>query len=206
MMKDHGDHDKPGQVSCTSVWGLIAFTQTKNIFREMTMARIDYVKPKEKDERTQELLGKLGHRNLFMMLGHSPSHFEKYVKMGHVVRYRGELDAQLREIAITRTGILCGSDYEVVAHKRIGKAAGVSDEKTEALEVGADSDAFTDIEKDVLRFTDEVVRMDKPSDATFDSVAQHMTPGALVELHLAIGFYIMTSKFLVTFGVDMQTD
>ncbi|MBT5107150.1 MAG: carboxymuconolactone decarboxylase family protein, partial [Rhodospirillaceae bacterium] len=28
---------------------------------------------------------------------------------------------------------------------------------------------------------------------------------AMVELHLAIGFYIMTSKFLVTFGVDMQT-
>ena len=71
------------------------------------MARIDYVKPEEKDERTQELLGKLGHRNLFMMLGHSPSHFEKYVKMGHVVRYRGELDAQLREIAM-RVGLRSG--------------------------------------------------------------------------------------------------
>ena len=111
----------------------------------------------------------------------------------------------MREIAITRTGILCGSEYEVVAHKRIGKAAGVSDEKTDALEEGAESRAFTEVEKDVLRFTDEVVRTDRPTDATFNAVARHMTPGAMVELHLAIGFYIMTSKFLVSFGVDMQT-
>ena len=40
---------------------------------------------------------------------------------------------------------------------------------------------------------------------TFDAMVKHLTPGALVELHLAIGFYIMTSKFLETFGVDMQT-
>ena len=28
---------------------------------------------------------------------------------------------------------------------------------------------------------------------------------ALVELHLAIGYYIMTSKFLTTFDIDLQT-
>ncbi|MBT5108564.1 MAG: carboxymuconolactone decarboxylase family protein [Rhodospirillaceae bacterium] len=169
------------------------------------MARIDYADPATKTDRARDLLDKLDHKNIFRMLAHSPSHFERYVKMGHAIRYRGELDPQLREIAITRTGILCGSEYEVVAHKRIGKAAGVSDEKTDALETGADSAAFTEVEKDVLRFTDEVVRTDSPTDATFNAVARHMTPGAMVELHLAIGFYIMTSKFLVTFGVDMQT-
>ena len=169
------------------------------------MARIDYVDPAAKDDRTRELLDKLDHKNIFRMMAHSPTHFERYAKMGHAIRYRGALDPILREIAITRTGILCNSDYEVVAHKRIGKAAGVSDEKTDALETGADSPAFTEIEKAVLRFTDEVVRMDKPSDATFNAVGEHLTPEAMVELHLAIGFYIMTSKFLVTFGVDMQS-
>ena len=35
-------------------------------------------------------------------------------------------------------------------------------------------------------------------------VAAKLTPGALVELQLSVGFYIMTSKFLETFAVDMQ--
>ena len=84
-------------------------------------------------------------------------------------------------------------------------AAGVSDEKIGALEQGADADVFTDIEKDVLRFTDDVVKNDRAGDETFNAMVKHLTPGALVELHLAIGFYIMTSKFLVTFDVDLQS-
>ena len=41
-------------------------------------------------------------------------------------------------------------------------------------------------------------------DATFNAIASKLTPGALVELQLSVGFYIMTSKFLETFGIDMQ--
>jgi hypothetical protein len=36
------------------------------------------------------------------------------------------------------------------------------------------------------------------------AIATKLTPGALIELQLSIGFYIMTSKFLETFGVDLQ--
>jgi len=31
-----------------------------------------------------------------------------------------------------------------------------------------------------------------------------LTPAALIELQISVGFYIMTSKFLETFGIDMQ--
>ncbi|GAC1346748.1 MAG: hypothetical protein NVSMB20_22230 [Bradyrhizobium sp.] len=41
-------------------------------------------------------------------------------------------------------------------------------------------------------------------DATFTAIAAKLTPAALIELQLAVGFYIMTSKFLETFGIDMQ--
>ena len=76
--------------------------------------------------------------------------------------------------------------------------------KIGALENGADSDAYDDLEKDVLRFTDEIVKSDSVSDELFHRLQEKLSPGALVELHLAVGFYIMTSKFLVTFGVDLQ--
>ena len=53
-------------------------------------------------------------------------------------------------------------------------------------------------------FTDEIVKLRRPTDATFDAIASILTPAALVELQLSVGFYIMTSKFLETFAVDMQ--
>ena len=169
------------------------------------MARIDYVEPAQASERVNDLLDKLQHKNIFRMLGHSERHFETYVRMGNAIRFKGVLDPKLREIAITRTGILCDSEYEVVAHKRIARSVGVSDEKVDALEAGAASDAFDDLEKAVLRFTDDMVRNDRPGDATFKPLAERLTPADLVELILAVGFYIMTSKFLRTFDVDLQT-
>ena len=169
------------------------------------MARIDYVDPAQASERVNELIGKLNNSNIFRMMGHSERHFETYVRMGNAIRFKGSLDPVLRELAITRTGILCDAEYEVVAHKRIGKGVGVSDEKNAALEECASSDAFTALEKAVLRFTDDVVQNDRPGDETFGPLAERLSPTDMVELYLAIGFYIMTSKFLRTFDVDMQT-
>lgn len=169
------------------------------------MARIPYVEKEQATEKARDILDKNNWSNIFRMLGHSESHLYNYCRLGNAIRFKGELDPGLREIAITRTGILCHSDYEVIAHKRLAASAGVSEEKISALEQGAEADVFTDIEKDVLRFADDVVKNDRAGDDTFNPMAKHLTPGALVELHLAIGFYIMTSKFLRTFDIDLQS-
>ena len=87
---------------------------------------MDYADPDASTERVRELLGKLDNKNIFRMLAHSPSHFETYVRMDNAIRFKGELDPGLRELAITRTGIPCKSDYGVTAHKRIGKGVGLS--------------------------------------------------------------------------------
>jgi alkylhydroperoxidase family enzyme len=170
------------------------------------MARTDYADPSTKSEKTRTILDRLDHKNIFRMLAHSDSHLLNYCRLGNAIRYKGELDPCLREIAITRAGILCGSDYEVIAQKRIGKDVGLSQEKIDNLERGAESDAYTDLEKLVLRYTDEVVNEQQVSEETFRGIEAALTPAAHVELHLAIGYYIMTSKFLCTFGIDLQSD
>ena len=120
------------------------------------------------------------------------------------IRHKGELDAVVRELAITRTGILCAAPYEVVAHKRIGKNVGVTDEQNAALENWQSASCFDEVQRAALAFTDEIVKLPRPTDATFKAIAAKLTPGALVELQLAVGFYVMTSKFLETFEIDMQ--
>src|ERR1700681_1818660 len=98
------------------------------------MARIDYCDTSKSSNRTREILGKNRNANIFRMMAHSPSYFEQYCRLGGAIRHKGELDPVVRELAITRTGILCEAPYEVLAHKRIGKNVGVTDEQNAALE------------------------------------------------------------------------
>jgi alkylhydroperoxidase family enzyme len=168
------------------------------------MARIDYCDISKSNERTKEILGKNRNANIFRMMAHSPSYFEQYCRLGGAIRHRGELDPVVRELAITRTGILCEAPYEIVAHKRIGKNIGVTDEQNDALDNWEAATCFSEIERAALAFTDEIIRLRRPTDATFNAIAAKLVPAALVELQLAVGFYIMTSKFLETFDIDLQ--
>ncbi|HEV7878452.1 carboxymuconolactone decarboxylase family protein [Bradyrhizobium sp.] len=168
------------------------------------MARIEYSDPAKLDDRTNGIVAKNRNANIFRMMAHSPDYLRQYCRLGAAIRFRGELDPVLRELAITRTGILCEAPYEVVAHKRIGKGAGVTDQQNAALEDWRSATCFDEVQRAALAFTDEVVTLHKPTDATLNAIAAKLTPGALIELQLSIGFYVMTSKFLETFGIDMQ--
>jgi alkylhydroperoxidase family enzyme len=197
-------HDRP--------FGLVLFGMQAQTISEKpqekpqgeTMARIDYSDPAQASDRTREILGKNRNANIFRMMAHSPSYFEQYCRLGGAIRHKGELDPVLRELAITRTGILCEAPYEIVAHKRIGRNVGVTDEQNAALEDWKSAACFSDVQRAALAFTDEIVGLRRPTDAAFDAIAAKLTPAALVELQLSVGFYIMTSKFLETFEIDMQ--
>src|SRR3984957_609670 len=168
------------------------------------MARIEYSDPAKASDRTREILDKNRNANIFRMMSHSPKYFEQYCRLGGAIRHRGELDPVVRELAITRTGILCEAPYEIVAHKRIGKSVGVTDEQNAALEDWKSASCFNELQRAALAFTDEIVKLRRPTDAVFHAIAAKLTPAALVELQLSGGVYIMTSKFLETFDIDTQ--
>src|SRR6266700_7970407 len=178
--------------------------QSINSNPRWSMARIEYSNTANANERTREILGKNRNANIFRMMAHSPSHLEQYCPLGGAIRHKGELDPVIRELAITRTGILCEAPYEIVAHRRIGRTIGVTDAQNAALEDWQHAGCFNDVQRAALAFTDEIVRLRRPTEATFKAIAAKLTPAALVELQLSIGFYIMTSKFLETFEIDMQ--
>src|SRR4029079_14373923 len=100
--------------------------------------------------------------------------------------------------------MLCEAPYEIVAHKQIGRNVGVTDEQKAALENWQAAHCLHTVQRAALAFADEIVKLRKPTDATFNAIASKLTPAALVELQLSVGFYIMTSKFLETFAIDMQ--
>src|SRR5919107_1747328 len=149
------------------------------------MARIEYSDPAKANDRTREILGKNRNANIFRMMAHSPSYFEQYCRLGGAIPRKGELDPIVRELAITRTGILCDAPYEVVAHKRMGKDVGVTEEQNAALENWESATCFDELQRAALAFTDEIVKLRRPSDATFNAIAAKLTRAALVELQLS---------------------
>ena len=169
------------------------------------MAHIDYATTNHLTDKGKTIMERVGHKNIFKMLSYSESHLHNYCRLGNAIRHHGVLDPRLRELAITRVGILLGAEYEVVAHKRLGRGVGIPENQIVALEEGASSDAFNEVEKALLAYTDDLVA-NPGAGATFETIASHLNAEEMVELTLAITFYIMTSKFLITFDIDLEPE
>ena len=168
------------------------------------MPRIPYFEVDSATGKHAEFLDKLKpHLNIYRMLANSEAGLKGFVRMGNALLYRCELDAGLRELAIVRVGRLSRAAYEVFQHERIAREAGVGEEKIAALrDATIEAPAFTDHEKAVLRYTDDVVRNVRASDKNLKAVQAFLSPGAVVELTLTIGYYMMVCRFLESMGVE----
>lgn len=168
------------------------------------MARIPYFDIDQAQGRAKKAYEKLPKLNIFRMLGHSGELVDGFNRMGAQLLYFTKLDPILREIAIIRVGVLSKATYEVFQHERIGRQIGISDAKIAAIHEGPDADAFSETEKQIMRFTDDVVNNVRASDATYAPLAEKLSHQEMQELTLTVGYYMMVSRFLETFDVDIE--
>ena len=168
------------------------------------MPRLPYYEVENATGKHAEFLDKIKpHLNIYRMLANSEAGLKGFIRMGNALLYKCELDPVLRELAIIRVGRLSRAAYEVFQHERIGREAGVTDDKIAALRDSTpEASAFNDNEKAVLRFADDVVRNVKASDKNLKAVQAFLSPGAVVELTLTVGYYMMVCRFLETTGVE----
>mgnify|MGYP002526733021 CR=1 FL=1 len=121
------------------------------------------------------------------------------------LRYRHDEDTRASTLDLLWDVALRIEDGSLSLAERDLRAA--QEALREALDQGAGSDAFNEVETAVLAYTDHLVDNGEPgAGASFDAVARHLNGEELVELTLAITFYIMTSKFLITFGIDLEAE
>ncbi|MDE2363820.1 MAG: carboxymuconolactone decarboxylase family protein [Hyphomicrobiales bacterium] len=168
------------------------------------MARIPYFDTTKAQGRAAKAYAKLPPLNIFRMLGHSGELVDGFNRMGSQILYFTKLDPILREIAIVRVGVLSKATYEVHQHERIGRQIGMSDALIAAIHEGPQAAAFSEIQSQVMRFTDDVVANVRASDATWAPLAKTLSHQEMQELTLTIGFYMMVSRFLETFDVDIE--
>jgi alkylhydroperoxidase family enzyme len=106
---------------------------------------------------------------------------------------------------ILRVANLSAARYEWVQHVPIAEACGATREQIDALERGTiDAPCFDTLERIVLRFTTELVQDVRASEPTFGEVSMRLTPREVVELVLAVGYYMLIARLLETTDVDLE--
>jgi len=168
------------------------------------MARIPYFDPAQATGRAAKAYEKLPPLNIFRMMGHAGELVDGFTKLGTQILNFSSLDPVLREIAIIRVGVLSRATYEVYQHERIGRRIGMSDDLIKAIHEGPQAAAFTDLQRQVMAFTDDVVANVRAGDATFKPLETALGAKALQELTITVGYYMMVSRFLETFDVDIE--
>jgi alkylhydroperoxidase family enzyme len=170
------------------------------------MARVPYIDPKTAPEPVREAFANLPvHLNIFKLVAHAEANLRPFLRFGGSILGRQKLSAKLRELAILRVARLSKAEYEWVQHVPIAKSTGASDAQIEALaRDDAKAACFDALEQGVLAFTDEVVRDVGASDATYRALAAQLSPQELMELVLAIGFYMTVARVMETFAIDMD--
>ena len=132
------------------------------------MARIPYIDPEQVHWLARDMMLRRPGRNLHRMLAHSPRVGHAFTNLADALRHEGELDPVLRELVMLRVGMALKSEYEVRAHTLIARRVGVSDAKIAALGGDIEAGPFSETERAVLRFTDDLIVNVRASDATFD--------------------------------------
>ena len=170
------------------------------------MARIPYPDPAELEPATVEFLGRLPDLNIFRMLAGGEGLLAAFARFGNHLLYKSALDPVVRELAIMRVGVLTGAAYELHQHEGISRRMGISEELIAAVREGPEAPAFDDLQRLVVAYTDDLVINVRAADATFEPLRSRLTGRELQELTVVIGFYGAVSRYLETFGVDIEAD
>ncbi|MFO8009797.1 MAG: carboxymuconolactone decarboxylase family protein [Dehalococcoidia bacterium] len=173
------------------------------------MARIRLLRDHEAPEDTREIFRKIEANgakvlNLYRAVGHSPSTVSTFIKLGNVLLNRTVLPPHLRELAILRIATLLECGYEWTQHEPIARGAGITESQLNDVARWDSADSFSEVERAVLRYTDEVTLNNKVSDETFSGLERHLDERDLVELTLAIGYWGMIARVLVPLEIEVE--
>lgn len=142
--------------------------------------------------------------NLFKVMANSPEVGRAFLRLGNRILFKSRLNPRLRELAILRVGDLAKASYEFTQHVPIARRVGVTAAQIETLPGWKGSSLFSDQERAVLQYTDEMAEKIRVTDETFDKVKAFLSDQEIVELTTTIGYYGMVSRILETLQVELE--
>ncbi|MGH3115094.1 MAG: carboxymuconolactone decarboxylase family protein, partial [Gaiellaceae bacterium] len=116
----------------------------------------------------------------------------------------GPLDLKLRYLAYVRASQLNRCRYCVAHNGAAGRRVGVSREQLDALADFATSPLFSDLERLVLRYAEEMTTRVQVDATLVETLTRHLGPEALVQLTLTIAAANFTNRFNEALGTELE--
>ncbi len=169
------------------------------------MALLPYL---EEKDASPEVLKLIKDRpvvlNVQRMTANAQSLFPVRSRLSNALFTQTAISPKLRELAILRTAKDCHSVYEWTQHVPAARHVGVSEEQIASVEKWQSANCFSELERLVLKFTDEVNANVKASRETLEGLKRHLGPGEIIELLIIIGHWRQTASILETTEVDLE--
>ncbi len=175
------------------------------------MPRIPY--KKIEDVKDAELAESWRSRSLDSAMTHMIGHAEGFMTPltelnGAVCGFDGRstMDRTHRELVAVRTALLCDCRNISASHSLAALGhGGATDAQVAALHAGdINAEAFDEAEKLVLRFTTEVVKKVKASDATMEAMRKTFTDRQIIEFLILIGSRMIYCQIAENGGVSPE--
>lgn len=146
--------------------------------------------------------GRIGLIGPYGVWARAPHVGEPAQLLGAALRFGTTLPENIKEAAICTVGAFHRSKFEFAAHKRLGIRAGLSEAALNRLQAGQPPGLEGD-EAVAHALADELVRQQRPSQATYDQAVAAFGEAGLIELTTLIGYYVLISYTLNTFDVAL---
>jgi alkylhydroperoxidase family enzyme len=103
-----------------------------------------------------------------------------------------QLDAKLRELAVTRAGWAKGSQFVFSQHCKVCRDSGATEEQIQAIPSWSTSNCFSSVERAVLAYTDALaLGGGRVGDAAFAALQDHLSDEEILELTYSVSLYVM---------------
>jgi len=173
------------------------------------MSRVRLVAKEQAPPEVKDTFQKMESRgarvlNLHKAVASSPYVLRDFIRLGNSLLAQTELEPKLRELAILRVAKLSGSEYEWTQHVPIALEMGVTKEQVAAVSNWKAPAIFSDLERAVLEYTDEVAKSVEVKDKTFAALQKHLSEQSIVELTLSIGYWGMVARVLVPLQIEVE--
>ena len=172
----------------------------------LSTPRVPPLPVEDLDPEIRERLGDGPVLNIFRTLAQHPKLMKRWLVFGNHVLGRSSLPARQRELVILRIGWLCRSPYEWGQHVRIALGSGLSQAEIDRIPLGPDAanSEWSELERALLRATDELHADAFISNATWAVLSAHLDTHQLMDLIFTVGQYNLVSMALNSLGVQPE--
>src|SRR3954452_23572359 len=140
--------------------------------------------------------------NVLRAMAHSPELLEGFLALNSALP-RTKLDGKLRELAYMKTSELNGCAYCLHHHRTTGKKVGLSERQLQETANFETSDAYDELQRDVMRYAEEVTRHINASESLLQRLHASLSDREIVELAMTVGIANFTNRVTETLKMEL---